>query len=74
MVQKMQEIRATLRELGFECRPGKGSHEVWTDPALPGRRVVLTGRDGDDAHRYQATQVRRCKRGMMVSRHRKAGD
>ncbi len=70
MVQKMREIRATLRELGFECRSGKGSHEVWTDPASPQRRVVLYGRDGDDIHRYQAARVRRFKRGSMMRQQR----
>jgi predicted RNA binding protein YcfA (HicA-like mRNA interferase family) len=66
MVQKMRELRAVLGELGFESRPGKGSHEVWIDPVQPQRRVVLYGRNGKDAHRYQATRVRKLKRGATV--------
>ncbi len=68
MVQKMRELRTVLDELGFESRPGKGSHQVWVDPAQPQRRVVLYGRDGSDAHRYQMSQVRKFKRGMMICR------
>jgi predicted RNA binding protein YcfA (HicA-like mRNA interferase family) len=66
MVLKMRELRETLRELGFESRPGRGSHEVWVDPAQPRRRVVLHGKDCKDAHRYQAAQVRKYRRGMVV--------
>jgi predicted RNA binding protein YcfA (HicA-like mRNA interferase family) len=66
MVQKMRELRTVLCELGFESRPGKGSHEVWVDPVQPQRRVVLYGRNGNDAHRYQATRVRKLKRGAVV--------
>lgn len=68
MVQKMQEIRTTLRELGFEARPGKGSHEIWIDPAQPQRRVVIHGRGSKDAHRYQSAQVRRLRRSTMTYR------
>ncbi len=67
---KLRDVRAELRALGFVCRSGKGSHEIWTDPARPGRRVVLTGRDGDDLHKYQAARVRKFKQGLMVCRQR----
>lgn len=62
MVQNMQAIRTTLRELGFEVRQGKGSHEVWIDPSQPKRRVVLHGRGSKDARRYQSAQIRRFRR------------
>ena len=65
-MKKVRELRALLRELGFVSRSGRGSHEVWVDPLAPQRRVVLCGRDGDDAQKYQATQVRTFKRGVMI--------
>ncbi len=67
---KLRDARAELRALGFVCRSGKGSHEIWTDPASPQRRVVLYGRDGDDIHKYQAARVRRFKQGPTVCRER----
>lgn len=68
MIAKICELRLTLRELGFEPRPGKGSHEIWVDTAAPRRRVALSGNDGDDAPRYQAKRVRRFRHGTMLSR------
>jgi predicted RNA binding protein YcfA (HicA-like mRNA interferase family) len=65
-MKKVRELRALLRDLGFVSRSGRGSHEVWVDPQAPRRRVVLCGRDGDDAQKYQAAQVRAFKRGSMV--------
>ncbi len=68
MIAKIRELQLTLRALGYELRPGKGSHEIWVDPAAPRRRVVLSGNDGDDAPRYQAKRVRRFRHGTMLSR------
>ncbi len=67
---KLRDVRTELRVLGFVRRAGKGSHEIWTDPASPQRRVVLYGRDGDDIHKYQAARVRKFKQGSMVDRQR----
>ncbi len=67
---KLRDARTELRALGFVRRSGKGSHEIWTDPASPQRRVVLAGRDGDDLHRYQAARVRQFKRGPVMRRQR----
>ena len=36
-----------------------GSHTVWLHPALPIDKVTLSGKDGDDAERYQIRLVRR---------------
>ncbi len=57
MPQKIRELKGMLAKAGFTCRPGKGSHTVWTHPRLP-RAVVLSGNDGDDARRYQEQQVK----------------
>ena len=63
---KLRELRKELRQLGFEARQGRGSHEIWTDPALPSHRIVLYGSGGDDAKPYQVTKMRKFRRGMMV--------
>ncbi len=66
---KLRELRLLLRERGFESRPGRGSHEVWTDPLQPQHRVVLYGKDGDDARKFQAARIRKFRRETMVYRH-----
>ncbi len=45
-----------LRKAGFTCRPGKGSHTKWFHP-LADAEVILSGKDGSDAKRYQEEQV-----------------
>ncbi|GCE19444.1 type II toxin-antitoxin system HicA family toxin [Dictyobacter kobayashii] len=57
MPVKIRELKARLSRSGFLWRPGKGSHTVWTHPNLPDIRVTLSGKDGDDAERYQIIQV-----------------
>ncbi|GCE05411.1 type II toxin-antitoxin system HicA family toxin [Dictyobacter aurantiacus] len=57
MPVKIRELKAKLSRVGFLWRPGKGSHTVWTHPNLPDVRVTLSGKDGDDAERYQILQV-----------------
>ena len=57
MPVKIRELKARLRKAGFYSRPGKGSHTVWKHPGLPGERLVLSGADGDDAQRYQESDV-----------------
>jgi predicted RNA binding protein YcfA (HicA-like mRNA interferase family) len=56
---KVRRLKALLRRSGFRCRPGKGSHSVWTHPQRPGMRLVLTGADGDDARPYQEARARK---------------
>lgn len=52
MPRKIRELKSDLRQAGFVERPGKGSHTVWHHPSVP-ERVVLAGREGEDAKRYQ---------------------
>jgi len=66
---KLSALRRELQELGFSCRQGRGSHEVWTCPGY-GRNVVLHGADGEDAKPYQVAKVRRFRRDEEVSRGR----
>jgi predicted RNA binding protein YcfA (HicA-like mRNA interferase family) len=56
--QKIRELKRQLRQAGFSCRPGKGSHTVWTHPALPRDELTISGSDGDDAKKYQELDVK----------------
>jgi predicted RNA binding protein YcfA (HicA-like mRNA interferase family) len=49
-----------LRSAGFELIPGggKGSHRKFTHVNYPGI-VTISGKDGDDAKKYQEQQVQR---------------
>ena len=62
MPQKIRQLKAALLKAGFSWRPGKGSHTIWTNPNVPDLEVTLSGRDGDDAQRYQAKQVQNALR------------
>lgn len=56
MPKKIRELKAMLVKAGFRWKPGKGSHTVWEHP-LAERSVTLSGKDGQDAQRYQERQV-----------------
>jgi len=56
MPKKIRELKGLLRKAGFVCRPGKGSHTVWRHPRRS-KPVVLSGKDGRDADRYQESEV-----------------
>lgn len=58
MPKKVRELKQVLGKAGFTWRSGKGSHTVWFHPLLPARRVVISGKDGADADRYQEKDVR----------------
>ena len=57
MPKKIRELKSMLKKAGFTSRPGKGSHSVWYHPRAT-RMVVLAGKDGDDAKRYQEKDVK----------------
>jgi predicted RNA binding protein YcfA (HicA-like mRNA interferase family) len=61
MPKKIRELKGILAKLGFTCRPGKGSHTVWTHTLMSGA-VVLSGNDGDDARPYQEKEVEKAIR------------
>jgi hypothetical protein len=58
MPKKIRELKSILSKAGFTSRSGKGRHTVWSHPRSPGKQVVLSGNDGDDAKPYQEKQVR----------------
>jgi predicted RNA binding protein YcfA (HicA-like mRNA interferase family) len=57
MPKKIRELKRILSKAGFTSRSGKGSHTVWSHTQLPGKQVVLSGNDGDDAKPYQEKKV-----------------
>jgi len=57
MPPKIRKLKADLSKAGFYSRPGKGSHLVFRHHADPSLRVTVSGRDGDDADKYQMEEV-----------------
>jgi predicted RNA binding protein YcfA (HicA-like mRNA interferase family) len=58
--RKVRDLVRDLRDAGFELVPGggKGSHRKFTHAKYPGA-VTVSGKDGDDAKKYQEKQVKR---------------
>jgi predicted RNA binding protein YcfA (HicA-like mRNA interferase family) len=58
MPRKIRQLVSDLERTAFALTPGgKGSHRKFRHPKFAGA-VILSGRDGDDAHHYQEKQVR----------------
>ena len=58
MPRKIRQLIAELKQAGFATVPGgKGSHRKFHHPRFAGA-VILSGKDGDDAHHYQEKQIR----------------
>jgi predicted RNA binding protein YcfA (HicA-like mRNA interferase family) len=58
MPLKIKKLKAALARAGFIQRPAKGSHTMWVHPALPESPITISGKDGDDAQKYQIKDVR----------------
>ncbi len=56
MPPKIRELIAQLERNGFINRGGKGSHRNFEHPF--GERLTISGKEGDDAKRYQEKLVR----------------
>jgi predicted RNA binding protein YcfA (HicA-like mRNA interferase family) len=52
---KIRELEARLRRAGFEKVTTKGSHRKWIHES--GKLVVVSGRESDDAKRYQINDI-----------------
>ncbi len=52
-----------LLKAGFTYRSGKGSHTVWSHPLLE-YSLIMSGKDGADADRYQEKDVRNAFRDL----------
>ena len=58
MPRKIRQLIANLEQSGFYPVPGgKGSHRKFRHPRFTGA-VILSGKEGADAHHYQEKQVR----------------
>ena len=57
MPRKIRELIADLESAGFVNRGGKGSHRNFVHPSVA-KPVVLSGKPGDDAKRYQEKAVK----------------
>lgn len=58
MPRKFRQLVSDLERAGFIPAPGgKGSHRKFRHQRFPGA-VILSGKDGDDAHHYQEKQIR----------------
>jgi len=58
MPRKIRQLVTELETAGFvRVEGGKGSHRKYRHVRYAGA-VILSGKDGDDAHHYQEKQVR----------------
>lgn len=57
MPKKIRELIQELEQAGFFNRGGKGSHRNFVHPDLS-KSIVISGRLGDDAQRYQEKAVK----------------
>lgn len=70
MPPKIRELRSRLRKAGFFLSRTRGSHTVWSHPALPDT-VVIAGNDGKDAKSYQIHDVENALRALEELEGRK---
>lgn len=56
MPRKIRDLIADLQKAGFVNRGGKGSHRNFVHPKVV-RRVIISGNLGNDAKRYQESEV-----------------
>jgi predicted RNA binding protein YcfA (HicA-like mRNA interferase family) len=69
-MKTVRELRALLRECGFQVRRQRGAEEVWEHPNQPAMQVTLNVVDIHTAHQVKAGKprggLRSYRRGMMV--------
>ncbi len=58
MPPKIRELIEILEAAGFKNNGGKGSHRNYKHPSV-GTAVTISGKLGDDAHRYQEKLVKK---------------
>jgi predicted RNA binding protein YcfA (HicA-like mRNA interferase family) len=60
MPKKVRDLKSILLSAGWieVSGGGKGSHTKWTHPRVA-RKVTLSGKDGNDAVRYQERDIAR---------------
>lgn len=75
MPKKIRDLKSILSREGFVLIPkrGKGSHSVWYHPLLA-EPVILSGKDGSDADRYQEKDVRTALKLLEVRKSQEEGE
>jgi predicted RNA binding protein YcfA (HicA-like mRNA interferase family) len=56
MPRKVRQFKKQLMDLGYDSRPGKGSHQVWSHPLLV-KTIVIADKDGADVQGYLEQQL-----------------
>lgn len=59
MPPKIRQLKAALTKAGFISRAAKGSHTYWEHLKYPDLYITISGRDGDDAQKYQEREVKK---------------
>lgn len=67
MPRKIRQLKSDLRRAGAYTVHERGDHEKWKHPLVPDYYIELSGADGDDAHRYQESQVRELLRRIKLA-------
>ena len=52
MPKKIRELKAMLRQAGFELKRTRGSHERWIHPNLSELPITIAGKASNDAKPY----------------------
>jgi predicted RNA binding protein YcfA (HicA-like mRNA interferase family) len=58
MPKKMRQLKGMLLKAGCRCDAARGSHTKWSHPKIADK-LILSGKDGDDAKPYQEDAVLR---------------
>lgn len=72
MPRKKRDIKREYRKAGFNERPGKGDHTIFTHPLLRDTYAV-DGADGKDVKPYDEQQLRQAKRDLAAAEARLKG-
>ena len=58
MPKKMRQLKGMLLKAGCRCDAAKVRHTKWSHPKIADK-LILSGKDGDDAKPYQEDAVLR---------------
>jgi predicted RNA binding protein YcfA (HicA-like mRNA interferase family) len=58
MAKKYREVRAALKDAGWELLRQRGSHEIWGKPGETAR-IVVAGKDTDTVPNGTLSSIRR---------------
>ncbi len=67
MPRKKRDIKREYRQAGFDERPGKGDHTIFSHPLVKDP-ISVDGRDGMDAEPYDERSLRRALKELEEAR------